>query len=208
MTTALFITGTDTDVGKTHVACQLIQQYVAQGLKVIGMKPVAAGCELVDGEWVNEDVKKLTAASNVEAPKELINPYCFNEYIAPHLAAEKLGVEIRIEKIIQAYEQLATMADMVVVEGAGGFLVPLNAQESLADLVIALDIPVLLVVGMRLGCINHSLLSVEAIKARGLGLHGWVANHIDPEMKLQEKNVQTITELLQLESLFESKWDG
>ncbi|HIE90922.1 MAG TPA: dethiobiotin synthase [Methylophilaceae bacterium] len=206
MQIALFITGTDTDVGKTHVACQIIKQYVAQGLKVIGMKPVAAGCELVDGEWVNEDVQKLTTASNVSAPVELVNPYCFKKYIAPHLAAEKAGVTIGLAKITQAYEQLATMADVVIVEGAGGFLVPLNNQVSLADLAEALAIPVVLVVGMRLGCINHSLLAAEAIKARGLTLHGWVANHIDPEMELRKENIQTITGQLGLSPLFESDW--
>ncbi|MEE9330813.1 MAG: dethiobiotin synthase [Methylophilaceae bacterium] len=206
MTQAYFITGTDTDVGKTHVACQLIQQYVEQDLKVIGMKPVAAGCELVDGEWVNEDVQKLTAASNVDAPKELVNPYCFKEYIAPHLAAEKAGVEIQVEKIKQAYDQLTTMADIVIVEGAGGLLVPLNSQSSLADLAEVLAIPVVLVVGMRLGCINHSLLTVEVIKARGLTLHGWVANHVDPDMQLLQENMQTITAQLGMSPLFESKW--
>jgi len=207
MQKALFITGTDTDVGKTHVACQIIQQYVAQGLKVIGMKPVAAGCELIDGEWVNEDVQKLTAASNVDAPAELVNPYCFKEYIAPHLAAEKAGVQIELEKITQAYEQLTKLADVVIVEGAGGFLVPLNSQMGLADLAEALAIPVVLVVGMRLGCISHSLLTVESIKARGLALHGWVANHVDPEMDLRAENVRTITEQLDLAPLFESEWD-
>lgn len=206
MQIALFITGTDTDVGKTHVACQIIKQYVAQGLKVIGMKPVAAGCELVNGEWVNEDVQKLTTASNVSAPAELVNPYCFKQYIAPHLAAEKAGVTIGLAKITQAYEQLATMADVVIVEGAGGFLVPLNNQVSLADLAETLAIPVILVVGMRLGCINHSLLAAEAIKARSLTLHGWVANHIDPEMELREENIQTITGQLGLSPLFESDW--
>lgn len=208
MTKAFFITGTDTDVGKTHVACQLIEQYVAQGLKVIGMKPIAAGCELVDGVWVNEDVQKLTAASNVEAPLALVNPYCFKEYIAPHLAAKKASVEIQLTKIKQAYNQLATMADVVIVEGAGGFLVPLNSQSSLADLAEALAIPVVLVVGMRLGCINHSLLTAEAIKARHLTLHGWVANQIDIEMALLAENVQTITEQLGSPPLFESKWAG
>ena len=206
MQKALFITGTDTDVGKTHVACQIIQQYVAQGLKVVGMKPVAAGCELVDSEWFNEDVQKLTAASNVDAPAELVNPYCFKEYIAPHLAAEKAGVVIELGTILAAYQQLTTMADVVVVEGAGGFLVPLNNRVGLADLAQALAIPVVLVVGMRLGCINHSLLSMESIKARGLTLHGWVANHVDPEMALREENVRTITEQLDLAPLFESEW--
>lgn len=206
MQQTIFITGTDTDVGKTHVACQLIQQYVDQDLKVIGMKPVAAGCELVDGEWVNEDVQKLTAASNVDAPGELVNPYCFKQYIAPHLAAEKAGVKIELELIVKAYNTLKTMGDVVIVEGAGGFLVPLDSETSLADLAKALGIPVVLVVGMRLGCINHSLLTAEAIKSRGLALHGWVANHIDPEMDLREENVQTITQQLGLPPLFESKW--
>lgn len=203
---AFFITGTDTDIGKTHVACELIRQYVAQGLKVVGMKPVAAGCELVDGKWLNEDVQRLTSASNVEAPLALINPYCFNEPIAPHLAAEKAGVEINIAKIVQAYHQLAKIADVVIVEGAGGFLVPLNAQDSLADLAEALDIPVILVVGMKLGCINHSLLTVEAIKARHLTLHGWVANQIDPQMQFITENMQTITKQLKLPPFLESKW--
>ena len=205
MKQAFFITGTDTGVGKTHIACKLIAEYVAQGYKVVGMKPVAAGCELVDGEWVNEDVLKLEAASNVQVPRELINPYSFKEAIAPHIAAENAGVEIKIEKIVQAYHQLTSMADVVIVEGAGGFLVPLNEKENLADLATALAIPIILVVGIKLGCINHSLLSAEAINARQLTLHGWVANHIDPEMPFQQENIQTITKQLQLAPMFESR---
>lgn len=206
MIKSYFVTGTDTDAGKTHVACQIITQYVAQGLKVVGMKPVAAGCELVNGEWLNGDVQKLSAASNVKAPRELVNPYCFNEPIAPHLAANMAGVAIKIDKITQAYQQLSSMADVVIVEGAGGFLVPLNATERLSDLAEALAIPVILVVGMKLGCINHTLLTAEAIKARGLTLHGWVANHIDPNMAMRKENVETISEQLQLAPMFESKW--
>jgi len=208
MRQAFFITGTDTGVGKTHVACELIRQYTAQGLKVVGMKPVAAGCELIDGQWVNDDVQKLMAASNVKAALEVVNPYCFNEPIAPHLAAEKAGVEIKIEKIVQAYHQLTVMADVIVVEGAGGFLVPLNEKESFADLATALAIPVILVVGIKLGCINHSMLTVEAIKARQLSLHGWVANHIDPEMQFLQENIQAITSRLQLAPMLESMWGG
>ena len=206
MKQAFFITGTDTGVGKTHIACKLIAEYVAQGYKVVGMKPVAAGCELVDGEWVNEDVLKLEAASNVQVPRELINPYSFKEAIAPHIAAENAGVEIKIEKIVQAYHQLTSMADVIIVEGAGGFLVPLNEKENLADLATALAIPIILVVGIKLGCINHSLLSAEAIKARQLTLHGWVANHIDPEMPFQQENIQTITKQLRLAPMFEARW--
>ena len=206
MKQAFFVTGTDTGVGKTHVACKLIADYVAQGYKVVGMKPVAAGCELVDGEWVNEDVLKLEAASNVQAPRELINPYSFKEAIAPHIAAKNAGVEIEVEKIVQAYHQLSSMADVVIVEGAGGFLVPLNEKENIADLAAALAIPVILVVGMKLGCINHSVLTVEAIKARQLSLHGWVANQIDPEMTFLQENIQAISKQLQLAPIFEFKW--
>lgn len=208
MRQAYFITGTDTDVGKTHVACLLIQQYVDQGFRVVGMKPVAAGCELIGGEWVNEDVQKLIAVSNVDAPKELVNPYCFREYIAPHIAANKSGEAIIVSKIIQAFNQLRTMADVVVVEGAGGFLVPLDNQTTLADLADALGIPVILVVGMRLGCINHSLLTFEAIKARGLLLHGWVANEVHPEMDKYLENLESLEIQLGQKALLESKWLG
>lgn len=201
MTQAFFITGTDTDVGKTYVACKLIQDYVAQGYKVIGMKPVAAGCELVDGAWVNDDVLKLEAASNVDAPRELINPYSFKEPIAPHIAAEKSGVAIEISVIKNAFDALKKLADIVIVEGAGGFLVPLNNKESMADLAAALNIPIILVVGMKLGCINHSLLTIEAIKARNLKLHGWIANKIAPDMAFCEENIATITQKLQLNYL-------
>ena len=208
MKQAFFITGTDTGVGKTHVACKLIADYVAQGYNVVGMKPVAAGCELVDGEWVNEDVVKLQAASNVQAPRELINPYSFKEAIAPHIAAKNAGVQIKIEKIMQAYHQLTSMADVVIVEGAGGFLVPLNQSENMADLAATLTIPIILVVGMKLGGINHSLLTAEAIKSRNLNLHGWVANLIDPDMPFLQENIQTITKQLRLAPIFESKWEN
>jgi dethiobiotin synthetase len=199
---AFFITGTDTGIGKTHVACKLIRDYVVQGYKVIGMKPVAAGTELVDGAWVNEDVLKLEAASNVKAPRALINPYSFNEAIAPHIAAEKVGVEIKIEVILQAFETLAKLADIVIVEGAGGFLVPLNADKTMADLAVALDIPIILVVGMRLGCINHSLLTVEAITARNLTLHGWVANKLQPNMQMLAENEATLVQQIKAPKLF------
>lgn len=204
--TAFFITGTDTGVGKTHVACKLIADYVAQGLKVVGMKPIAAGEDFVDGKWVNDDLLKLEAASNVKAPRELINPYSFKPAIAPHIAAEKAGINIEIAVIKQAFAQLQQLADIVIVEGAGGFLVPLNSaplndMQTIADLAIALDIPVILVVGMRLGCINHSLLTAEAIQARNLHLHGWVANYIDPAMDVALENEVTLTKLMPCEKL-------
>ena len=206
MKQAFFVTGTDTGVGKTYVACKLIRDYVAQGHKVIGMKPVAAGSDFVNGQWVNDDVLKLEEASNVKAPRELINPYSFKEAVAPHIAAEKAGIEIKIDVIKQAFQALSKLADIVIVEGAGGFLVPLNNQQSMADLPAALDIPVILVVGMKLGCINHSLLTVEAIKARGLKLHGWVANQIEPEMAFYDENITTIAEKIHLNSMFLSEF--
>ena len=201
MKQAFFITGTDTNVGKTYVACKLIADYVAQGYKVIGMKPVAAGCELVDGAWVNEDVLKLEAASNVKAPRSLTNPYSFKEPIAPHIAAENENVNIEIKVIQQAFKQLADMVDIVIVEGAGGFLVPLNSEQTMADLAVSLDIPIILVVGMKLGCINHSLLTVEVIQARKLTLHGWVANAIDPNMQVAAENIATLEQRIKAPKL-------
>lgn len=208
MKQAFFITGTDTGVGKTYVACQFIRQYAAQGLKVVGMKPVAAGREFVDGAWIHDDVQKLLAASNVDAPLELVNPYCFDEAIAPHIAAEKVGVEIKIEVIINKFQQLSQLADVVIVEGAGGFLVPLNEQKNMADLVTALDIPVILVVAIKLGCINHTLLSVEALKARGIHFHGWVANCLDAKMLLANENIATIEKRLQMMPMLTCRVDA
>jgi len=197
MKQAFFITGTDTGIGKTYVACKLIQQYVAQGYKVVGMKPVAAGCELINGEWVNDDVVKLEAASNVKAPRKLTNPYSFKEPIAPHIAAELAGEAIDITVIQQAFDALSELADIVIVEGAGGFLVPLNDTETMADLAGILNIPIILVVGIRLGCINHALLTAQAIQARNVSLTGWIANPIEPKMQQYNRNVEVIGKMLQ-----------
>lgn len=197
MAQSYFVIGTDTNVGKTYVATALVQHFVKAGFKTIGMKPIASGCELSSqgawqGELVNEDVEALSIASNVQAPLDLINPYRFTPAIAPHVAAQQAGVVIDSHVIKHAYDELSQLADVVIVEGAGGFLVPINAQETLADLVVKLDIPVILVVGMRLGCINHALLTVEAIKARGLALAGWVANQIDSEMTMFSENIASL----------------
>lgn len=192
-----FVTGTDTGVGKTTVTVRLMQQLIAQGKTVIGMKPVASGCEWLEGRWQNEDVRLLTAASNVTAPPELINPYCFNPAIAPHIAAAQAGVEIQLEVIHTAYTQLTAMADVVIVEGAGGLLVPLDRTHSIADLIQALQLPALMVVGMRLGCINHALLTAQVLKARQIDCCGWVANRIDPHMSMPEENLQTLIESLE-----------
>ena len=192
MKQSFFITGTDTGIGKTYVACQLIRHYVAQGYRVIGMKPIAAGCEQVDGQWVNEDVRLLTEASNVDAPLNWVNPYCFHAPIAPHIAAQQENVDIQLDVIVQVYHALAELADNVIVEGAGGLLVPLIDEFTMAELAAALNIPIVFVVGMRLGCINHALLSLEVMRARHLPIQAWVANPIDPAMQCYAENLATL----------------
>ncbi len=193
MTKAYFITGTDTDIGKTHIATALIQHFVALNFKTIGMKPISAGCDMHNGQLKNEDALQLLAASNVTAPYSLVNPYAFAPAIAPHLAANLEGETISIAHIQAAYTQLTALAEVLIVEGAGGFLVPINDTETIADLSVALNIPVILVVGMRLGCINHALLSVLAIEQKGLKLSGWIANEIDTEMPRLHENIASLT---------------
>jgi len=194
LATALFVTGTDTDAGKTYISSALLRHFAAQGKRAIGMKPIASGAEWRDGVWHQNDVQQLMQASNLQAPQNLINPYCFAPAIAPHIAAAQVGVEIQIQTIQSALQQLRQQADVVVVEGAGGWLVPINAQQSMADLAQALDLPVILVVNMRLGCINHALLSVQAIQHTGLPLLGWVANCRDPAMPELAENIASLRE--------------
>lgn len=190
--TGYFITGTDTDVGKTLLAHALIQHLVGQGKRVIGMKPVAAGLIATPQGEMNPDVAQLRAASNVAAPLELINPYSFSAAIAPHIAAQVQQDEIDLQQILIAYQALRARAEIVVVEGAGGFCVPLNANHTMANLAQTLNLPIVLVVGMRLGCLNHALLSVEAITQRGLKLAGWVANTLAVPMPYLHENVETL----------------
>lgn len=184
-----FVTGTDTHVGKTLISCALLHGFATCGKRVVGMKPIAAGCNN-DGQ--NEDVLQLRAASNVEVSYELTNPYCFLPAIAPHLGAQQAGIEIQLPRIVTAYQKLAAQADVVIVEGVGGLCVPLNAQQDSADMLKALGLPVILVVGIRLGCLNHTLLTVEAINARGLLLTGWVANVIEVDMPQWEENIAAL----------------
>ena len=191
-----FVTGTDTGVGKTLVCCALLYGFAALGKSVIGMKPVAAGAIRSADGLVNDDVALLRAASNVEAPPQLVNPYCFEPPIAPHLAAEQAGVAIDIATIANAYRQLAAVADIVIVEGVGGFCVPLNHNEDSADLAQRLGLPVILVIGLRLGCLNHALLTAQAIRAKGLQLVGWIANCIDPALAAADENVAALTDRL------------
>ena len=188
---AWFITGTDTEVGKTFATCALLHRLHADGIKAVGMKPVAAG---TDSHGNNGDVEALIAASGVKAPRELINPYLFRPPIAPHIAAAIEGREIDIAHIVKSFETLRDMAEAVVVEGVGGFCVPLGARHDTAELAKQLDLPVILVVGMRLGCINHALLTEQAIAARGLTLAGWIANRIDARMNCFEENLAALKE--------------
>ncbi len=189
---AWFITGTDTEIGKTHSTCALLHAARAQGLTALGMKPVAAGAELVDGERVNEDVAALRAASSFDPGLALLNPWCLASPVAPHIAAEEEGVRITPGPIQDALGVLRQRADVVLVEGVGGFRVPLADGYDSADLATDLALPVILVVGLRLGCINHALLTVEAIERRGLLLAGWVANRIDPHMLRPEQNIDSL----------------
>lgn len=192
----IFVTGTDTNVGKTLVASALLRSFVLSGLRAVGMKPVATGCRADGPDRSNEDVAALIAASNVRVPVDLINPYCFEPAIAPHLAAQQAGSTISLARVRECYLALASRADRVVVEGAGGLLVPLSAREDFCDLALDLDLSVVLVVGMRLGCLNHALLTAEAIRSRGLPFAGWVANRIDSAMPFFEDNLETLRQKL------------
>ena len=193
MTRGFFVTGTDTGVGKTLVACALLHAFSARGYSVIGMKPVAAGSE----EGRHGDVDALVAASSVKAAADLVNPYAFEPPIAPHIAAQQAGVDISVARIAAAYRQLAACADVVVVEGAGGFMIPLNAAQTGADLARQLALPVVLVVGMRLGCLSHALLTRRAIAEQGLVCAGWVANSLQPAMPVFEENIRALSERLE-----------
>ena len=189
-----FVTGTDTGVGKTLISCALLHAFVAQGWRVVGMKPVAAGC---DEDGLNEDVKLLRASSTVLATLGQINPYSFAHPIAPHIAAQHSGVRINLDRILESYRELSAQAEVVIVEGAGGFLVPLNDKEDSADLAVILGLPVILVVGMRLGCLNHALLSMRVIADYGLTCAGWVANILDEEMPALSENIETLQQRIQ-----------
>jgi dethiobiotin synthetase len=190
---AWFVAGTDTEIGKTFIACALLHALRDRGLSAIGMKPVAAG---TDEKGRNDDVEALIAASGVEAPRELINPYLFAPAIAPHIAALEEKRPIDIERIAQSFAALRPLADAIVVEGVGGFCVPLGPRVDAADLAQRLALPVILIVGMRLGCISHALLTAQAIAARGLTLAGWVANRIDPQMARFDENLASLEERL------------
>ena len=187
--TAYFVVGTDTGIGKTHATCALLHALARRHARVCGMKPIAAGgVQTADG-WSNEDSIAHRAASTVRVPPALDNPILLPEPLSPHIAAARAGAAISFDIVLGAVAELRTRTDALVVEGAGGFLVPLSETQTGADLAVALKLPLVLVVGMRLGCLNHALLTAEAIRARGLVLAGWIANRVDPGFLCPEENL-------------------
>lgn len=187
-----FVTGTDTEIGKTLVSSALLHALGKMGVRAAGMKPVAAGAELRDGLWHNDDVDALAAAAPLKLSLALTTPYLLRTPVAPHIAAGLEGVRIEPQKILDAFAQVQQQAEAVVVEGVGGFRVPLADDFDTTDLAQQLGLPVILVVGLRLGCISQALLTAEAIAARGLVLAGWVANTVDPGMAHADANVEAI----------------
>ena len=188
-----FVTGTDTEVGKTLVSGALILKLREQGIKTIGFKPVVAGTyKDAQGITLNEDLETLRIASNLGSNEFNLCPYVLDQAAAPHLVAEKQGIQLEMSLMHQAFQNIRQHADCIVVEGAGGLLIPLNADEDLGEFAKIIDMPLILVVGMKLGCINHAILTYEAIKARNLKISGWVANALSEEMPLLQENLQTL----------------
>jgi dethiobiotin synthetase len=189
---ACFVTGTDTEIGKTLISAAILHKLVQHGQRACGMKPIAAGAEERDGELHNEDAAMLRAAGNVHLPQSITTPFMLREPCAPHIAASLEGVRIEPVPIMTAYAEILGASDATVVEGVGGFCVPFSDDFDSADMAVQLGLPVILVVGMRLGCINHALLTAEAIISRGLVLAGWVANQVDPDMRFVDENVAAL----------------
>ena len=206
MSKGLFITGTDTGCGKTEITLGLMQAFQQRGEQVLGMKPVASGAmQTLDG-LRNEDALHIQAQGSAGLPYEWVNPYLFAPPIAPHLAAEMAAQKIDPERIAEDYARIAERAERVLVEGVGGWQVPLNERVTVADLALRLDLPVILVVGLRLGCINQALLTEASIRQSGAHLLGWVADQIEPEMAAYAGNLETLRERLSVPCLGEVPW--
>ena len=195
----IFITGTDTSIGKTYVAIQLLKECNTEGLNTIGIKPVASDARFCHGKLMNDDALALQQAASIKLDYDLINPFVFEPAIAPHIAANLENRQLSVELLTQATQPaLNYPADIHLVEGCGGWLCPLNDTETMADYVVANNFDVILVVGMRLGCLNHALLTYQAIKQSGARLIGWIANCIDAKMLHRDKNIQTLENLIQV----------
>ena len=198
---AWFVTGTDTGVGKTRVSGALLRAARELGATVAGMKPVAAGGIVHDGRKINEDAAYLALNSGQITPDELLNPYCLPDPISPHIAAKRAGIEIDIGHIVRCAETIARGHRLVLIEGAGGWYAPINERETMADMVRALNIPVLLVVGLRLGCLNHAVLTRRAIEREHCVLQGWIGSHVDPHFAASAENIATLVRLLRSEPM-------
>lgn len=194
MNNGFFITGTDTEVGKTYVSCALLRAFSSHGKRVATMKPVASDCQISEQGLRNGDALQLIANSDCQLPYEIINPYAFEPAIAPHIAAEQAVISINLTHLKQCFQKISSDAEVTIVEGAGGWLVPLDDRHSIADLAATLELPVILVVGIRLGCINHALLTAAAIREKGIKLAGWIANHVDSECACTEENICSIAQ--------------
>lgn len=190
MNKAYFITGTDTHVGKTWATVALMRRFRQAGATVVGMKPVAAGCTLQAGQLVNDDALLLQANASVAVDYRLVNPYAYREAVSPHIAGRDNPLEIA--KVRACLAELQTLADVVLVEGAGGWLSPVNADDDNSDLAQALSLPVIMVVAIRLGCINHAKLTWQAIEGKYLHCAGWVASCVDPAMAYQQENIDAV----------------
>jgi dethiobiotin synthetase len=193
---AVFVTGTDTGVGKTVVACALTRGLVAQGFRVAVMKPVASGATRTALGLRSEDALALLSASNVQAPYELVNPYCFEPPVSPHIAAEDANIDIDADLIARDLDRLKETSDFVVVEGAGGWLAPVSRTQSMGDLARCLRASVLMVVGLRLGCLSHARLTRQGIATHGVPFVGWIANEVDPQLLRADENLAALEEFL------------
>lgn len=208
MTPGYFITGTDTGVGKTFFSVALLHRLEKQGCRVAGMKPVASGCEVTADGLRNDDALRLMAACSTRIAYPIVNPYAFEPPIAPHLAAQQCDASIEIEQIQKSFMFIKELADTVIVEGVGGWLVPINTKETMADVARVLDLPVILVVGIKLGCLNAALLTVSAIEQKGLRCAGWVANRIDRDCLCADENIAALQQRISAPLLAEIPWMG
>ena len=192
MAISFFIAGTDTGIGKTHATIALMEEYKSQGYKVAGMKPIASGAEKKNGVLINEDAEQIMESCSQPTPYELINPYVFDLPVSPHIAAEKAGLAVDLEEIKSSYIQLTENNDVVIVEGVGGWCVPISDDSTMVDLVKKLNLPVILTVGYKLGCINHAILTAERIKADGYKLLGWLRNQLDSDYLCINETQETL----------------
>jgi len=205
---AYFVTGTDTDAGKTVFSAALMRLFASQGRRVAGLKPVASGVECVDGLSRNLDVVRLSRAANVRLPPERINRYHFEPAIAPHIAADRQGVALNLAAISEDVSYAMDKVDVVVVEGVGGWLVPLDQRNTIESLAMLLNLPVILVVGMRLGCLNHALLTAQAIERSGVPFLGWVSNHVCPDFSSKEENIAALESRIAAPRLYDLPYSG